>query len=51
MIGAIAGDIIGSMYEWKNIRHTDFPRKVWTVFQNDGVTIGSRRGIKDAPVF
>jgi ADP-ribosylglycohydrolase len=25
MIGAIAGDIIGSVYEWHNIRRTDFP--------------------------
>lgn len=25
MIGAIAGDIIGSIYEWHNIRTTDFP--------------------------
>jgi ADP-ribosylglycohydrolase len=25
MIGAIAGDIIGSVYEWHNIRTTDFP--------------------------
>ncbi len=25
MIGAIAGDIIGSVYEWSNIKTTDFP--------------------------
>ena len=25
MIGAIAGDIIGSIYEWHNIKTTDFP--------------------------
>ncbi len=25
MIGAIAGDIIGSIYEWDNIKTTDFP--------------------------
>jgi ADP-ribosylglycohydrolase len=25
MIGAIAGDIIGSVYEWHNIKTTDFP--------------------------
>lgn len=25
MLGAIAGDIIGSVYEWNNIRSTDFP--------------------------
>jgi len=25
MIGAIAGDIIGSVYEWKNVKTTDFP--------------------------
>lgn len=25
IIGAIAGDIIGSIYEWKNIKSTDFP--------------------------
>lgn len=25
MIGAIAGDIIGSVYEWDNIKTTDFP--------------------------
>jgi len=25
MIGAIAGDIIGSVYEWNNIKTTDFP--------------------------
>ena len=25
MIGAIAGDIIGSVYEWHNIKRTDFP--------------------------
>ena len=25
MLGAIAGDIIGSVYEWHNIRRTDFP--------------------------
>ncbi len=25
MIGAIAGDIIGSVYEWKNIKTKDFP--------------------------
>lgn len=30
MLGAVAGDIIGSAYEWHNVRHTDFdllPRK------------------------
>jgi ADP-ribosylglycohydrolase len=25
MIGAIAGDIIGSVYEWRNIKTKDFP--------------------------
>lgn len=25
MLGAIAGDIIGSVYEFNNVRHTDFP--------------------------
>lgn len=25
MLGAIAGDIIGSVYEWHNIKRTDFP--------------------------
>ena len=25
MLGAIAGDIIGSVYEFNNIRNTDFP--------------------------
>jgi ADP-ribosylglycohydrolase len=25
IIGAIAGDIIGSIYEWKNHKSTDFP--------------------------
>lgn len=25
MIGAIIGDIIGSVYEWKNVKTTDFP--------------------------
>ncbi len=25
MIGAIAGDVIGSVYEWNNIKTTDFP--------------------------
>ncbi len=25
MLGAIAGDIIGSVYEWNNIKKTDFP--------------------------
>jgi len=25
MLGAIAGDIIGSVYEWKNIKTTEFP--------------------------
>lgn len=25
MIGAIVGDIIGSVYEWENIITTDFP--------------------------
>jgi ADP-ribosylglycohydrolase len=25
MIGALAGDIIGSVYEWHNIKTTDFP--------------------------
>jgi len=25
MIGAIIGDIVGSVYEWKNIKTTDFP--------------------------
>lgn len=25
MIGAVAGDIIGSVYEWDSIKHTDFP--------------------------
>ena len=25
MLGAIAGDVIGSVYEWKQIKHTDFP--------------------------
>jgi ADP-ribosylglycohydrolase len=25
ILGAIAGDVIGSVYEWKNVRSTDFP--------------------------
>lgn len=25
MLGAIAGDIIGSIYEWDNVKTTDFP--------------------------
>ncbi len=25
MIGAIAGDIIGSIYEWNNIKTKEFP--------------------------
>ena len=25
MLGAIAGDIIGSVYEWNSIKRTDFP--------------------------
>lgn len=25
MLGAIAGDVIGSVYEWDNIKTTDFP--------------------------
>jgi ADP-ribosylglycohydrolase len=25
MLGAIAGDIIGSIYEWNNIKSTEFP--------------------------
>ena len=25
MIGAIAGDVIGSVYEWHNFKRTDFP--------------------------
>jgi len=25
MLGAIAGDVIGSVYEWNNIKTTDFP--------------------------
>jgi hypothetical protein len=25
MIGAIAGDIIGSVYEWHSYKRTDFP--------------------------
>ena len=25
MLGALAGDIVGSVYEWKNIKTKDFP--------------------------
>jgi len=25
IIGAIAGDVIGSVYEWRNVKTTDFP--------------------------
>ncbi|TBR20669.1 dinitrogenase reductase, partial [bacterium] len=25
MIGAIAGDVIGSVFEWNNVKRTDFP--------------------------
>ena len=25
MLGAIVGDIVGSVYEWKNIKTKDFP--------------------------
>ena len=30
MIGAIVGDIVGSIYEWDNIKTKDFP-----LFQDD----------------
>ncbi len=33
MIGAIAGDIIGSVYDYNNIKSKDFP-----LFANGGVT-------------
>ena len=32
MIGSIAGDIIGSVYEWHRIKTTDFP-----LFQNNSI--------------
>ena len=35
MIGAIAGDIIGSVYEWNNIKTTDFPLMNETCFFTD----------------
>lgn len=36
MIGAIAGDIIGSVYEWQNIRRTDFFLfDEWSTFTDD----------------
>ncbi len=31
MIGAIVGDIVGSVYEWNNIKTKDFP-----LFREDG---------------
>ena len=56
MIGAIAGDIIGSVYEWHNIRRTDFPLfdegctftddTVLTVAIADAIKTGSDYGEK-----
>ena len=34
MYGAIIGDVIGSVYEWNNVKTTDFP-----LFGTIGVTI------------
>lgn len=31
MMGAIVGDIVGSVYEWHNIKTKDFPYSVMTV--------------------
>lgn len=56
MIGAIAGDIIGSIYEWHNIKTTDFPLfaenctftddTVLTVAIADAILTGSDYGEK-----
>lgn len=32
MLGAITGDIIGSVYEWKNIKTTEFEYSVRDAF-------------------
>ena len=38
MLGAIAGDVIGSVYEWDSIKTTDFPLfKAETTFTDDTV--------------
>ncbi|MDG2990699.1 ADP-ribosylglycohydrolase family protein [Candidatus Synechococcus calcipolaris G9] len=38
MLGAIAGDIIGSAYEWRNVKTKDFPlKKLMTRFTDDTV--------------
>lgn len=38
MLGAVAGDIIGSMYEFRNVRSTDFELFTpWTEFTDDSV--------------
>ena len=56
MIGAIAGDIVGSVYEWHNIKRTDFPLfaegctftddTVLTVAIADAILTGSDYGEK-----
>lgn len=56
MLGAIAGDIIGSVYEWNNIKTTDFPLfveecrftddTVLTVAIADSILTGSDYAIK-----
>lgn len=32
MFGAIVGDIVGSVYEWHNIKTKDFPRSAKIAF-------------------
>lgn len=32
MLGAIVGDVVGSVYEWNNIKTKDFPCLGMTVF-------------------
>jgi ADP-ribosylglycohydrolase len=46
MLGTIAGDAIGSVYEGARIKHADFPLfSSWSTFTNDTVlTIATAHG-------
>jgi len=49
MLGAIIGDIVGSVYEWSNIKSTDFPLfKQQSKFTDDSVlTVATAKVILD----
>lgn len=43
MLGAIVGDIVGSVYEWHNIKTKDFPLFRDDCFFTDGYRYDLRR--------